>query len=399
VTLDPAGTRLGKRAEDRAKRRKQRRRLTAAGVAAVVVLLVLVTVVLVRNGGDGAGKAAGPVRTQRTLLLQIKGSDGTASASALLAHDPRTKSGVVVLVPPQVLPNGSCGNGQAFGKLLQSSAAATSRNTLGDLMGIIVDASWVLDGTTFTQLVDQLGGVQATVDAPVISGRNILLQQGPQLLTGANALLFATYLGPQEQEQLRLTRLQKVLAGILAKLPADPATVIKALGGGSVLSESPEAASALLAGLKQDDAAGNLQNRSLPVTPRASGNDDIHFGIDAAGTRSLVDDVLSDSVQPGARLSDNRVFVSNGVGTPGLNEQVRDKLVKAGFVCVGSNNALSFGVAKTQVLVPESSQDSAALGARVAKALGVPDSSVSSSTKIGTIADVVVIVGKDFPAK
>jgi len=36
---------------------------------------------------------------------------------------------------------------------------------------------------------------------------------------------------------------------------------------------------------------------------------------------------------------------------------------------------------------------SAALGARVAKALGVPSSSVLSSDGFGTIADVVVIIG------
>jgi anionic cell wall polymer biosynthesis LytR-Cps2A-Psr (LCP) family protein len=399
VTLDPAGTRLGRRASERAKRRKQRRRLTVAAAIAVVVLLVLVSVVLIRNGGDGGGKKVGVSRTQRTILLQVKGSDGTAVASALLAHDPKTKSGVVVLVPPEVLPNGSCGNGQAFGKLLQTASPATSRNTLADLMGIVIDGSWVLDGPTFSQLVDQLGGIGATVDAPVISGRTILLQQGPQQLSGANALLFATYLGPQEQEQTRLTRLQAVIAGLLAKLPADPVSVIGSLGGGAELSTTPASLSELLTGLATDDQAGNLQNRSLPVTPRASGNDDIHFGLNAAGTRSLVDDVLAGSILPGARLTDNRVFVSNGVGTPGLNEQVRDRLVKAGFVCVGSNNALSFGNDTTQVLVPESTEQSAALGARVAKAIGVPESSVHSSNKIGTIADVFVIVGKDFKAK
>jgi hypothetical protein len=399
VTQDPAGTHLGKRASERAKRRKQRRRLTVVGVVAVVALLVLVTVVLIRNGGEGGGTRAGYTRTQHTLLLQIKGSDGTAVGSALLAHDPKAKTGVVVLVPPEVLPNGSCGNGQPFGKLLQTASPATSRNTLADLMGIVIDGSWVLDATTFGQLVDQLGGIQATVDAPVLSGRTILLQQGLQQLSGANALLFATYLGPQEQEQTRLTRLQAVIAGLLAKLPATTETVVASLGGGSQLTTSPASAADLLQGLASDDAAGNLQNRSLPVTLRASGDEDIHFGLNAPETRSLVDEVLAGSILPGARLTDNRVFVSNGVGTPGLNEQVRDKLVKAGFVCVGSNNAQTFGNATTQVLVPESTEQSAALGERVAKAIGVPSSSVRTSNKIGTIADVFIIVGKDFSAK
>jgi hypothetical protein len=49
--------------------------------------------------------------------------------------------------------------------------------------------------------------------------------------------------------------------------------------------------------------------------------------------------------------------------------------------------------------VKDASAEGAALGARVAKALGVPGSSVMSSDQIGTIADVVVIIGRDFKAK
>jgi hypothetical protein len=66
------------------------------------------------------------------------------------------------------------------------------------------------------------------------------------------------------------------------------------------------------------------------------------------------------------------------------------------LVFVGSRNAPTFGYAKTQVLVKDATTEGAALGARVAKALGVPASSVAASDQIGMIADVVVIVGKDF---
>jgi anionic cell wall polymer biosynthesis LytR-Cps2A-Psr (LCP) family protein len=397
--LDPAGTRLGKRAELRDKRRKQRRRLASAGVAAVVVLLVLVTVVLIKNGGGSGHKPTAPVRTQRTLLLQVKAADGSAAASALLAHDPASGTGVVVLVPQQVLANVPGGGNVPFGKALQTATAAGSRNALADLMGVTIDGSWVLDGTTFGQLIDQVGGVQVTVDAAILSGRSVVLQPGAQRLSGAAALGYAGYLGDKEQEQTRLTRVQAVIEGFLTSMPKHVDAVIKALGGGSQASFDVGSLSNLLQGLKSDDAASNLQYRTLPVIPVTVGNDEIRFRIDATAARSLVDDVLAQSIPPGSRTEGNRVLVLNGVGTPGLGQKVRDKLVPAGFVFVGSRNAPNFGYAKTQVLVPAATTESAALGARVAQALGVPESSVQTSTQIGTIADVVVIVGRDFKAK
>ena len=83
----------------------------------------------------------------------------------------------------------------------------------------------------------------------------------------------------------------------------------------------------------------------------------------------------------------------NGVGTP-VGDAVRAKLVAADFVFVASRNAERFGYATTQVLVPEATPEARALGVRVAEALGVePD---VRQADLGTVADVVVIVGADF---
>jgi anionic cell wall polymer biosynthesis LytR-Cps2A-Psr (LCP) family protein len=399
VTLDPAGTRLGRRAVEREKRRKQRRRLALAGGLAVVVLLVLVTVVIVKNGGNGGGRVAEPVRTQRTLLVQVKAPDGTAEASALLAHDPASGSGAVVLVPQQVLVNVPGGGSVTFAKSLQSATTAGSRNALSDLMGVTVDGSWVLDEEAFGRLVQQVGALKVDVDVPVLAGRTVLLQPGAQSLTGAQALQYATYLAPGEQEQTRLTRLQAVLDALVNALPDKADSLVGSLGGGSQVSQSAAAVATVLKGLKADDEKNNLQYRTLPVIKVDSGNDDIRFRVDPAATRSLVDDVLAGSIPPGARAEGNRVLVLNGVGTPGLGEKVRAKLVPAGFVFVGSRNAPSFGYAKTQVLVKDASTAGAALGARVAQALGLPNAVVESSDQIGTIADVLVVVGRDFSDK
>lgn len=399
MTFDAPGNRLGRRAELRAKRRRQRRRLTAVGIGAVVLLLAFVTIVLVRTGGDSGKKVQDQKRTQRTVLLQVKAEDGTAVVSALLAHDGPSSSGAVVLVPPQVLVTVPGSGSTIFGKALGSGSAAGARNALEDLMGVTVDGSWVLDEAAFRRLIDQEGGVEVTVDVPVLQGRTVLIQQGTDRLDGTRALQFARYLAPGEQEQTRLARLQSVLDGIIAALPTSPATLIGSLGAGSVPSLSTSVLADVLQGLKKDDASSDLQYRSLPVILVATGNDEIRFRIDADATRALVDELLAQSVPASRRAEGNRVLVLNGVGTPGLGKKVRDKLVPAGFVFVASRNAREFNQCCTQVLVKDATAEGTALGNRVAKALGVPLTSVKSSDQIGTIADVVVIVGKDFNAK
>jgi hypothetical protein len=396
VTLDPLGSRpVGRRSARRAEQKRKRQRNTriVAGVAGLAVIGATIAFLATRGGDekkDDAGK-----RTQHTVLLQVQGTDGTAVVSALLAHDPKTTDGSVVLVPPQVIVSVPGFGSQAFGKALKSSAKG-SREALSDLMGVIVDGSWVLDRGTFGRLVDQEGGIQVDVDVTVMAGRVVVLQPGPQHLDGSHALAFATYLAPGEQEQTRLARQQTVLDGIVSALPKDTKSLLSSLGRGSTPSFLVTSLAEVLSGLKKDDAASQLQYRSLPVIKIDAGTDDTRFRIDAPATRGLVDELLAGSIPPGARAEGNRVLVLNGVGTPGLGEKVRAKLVPAGFVFVGSRNANTFGYAKTQVLVKDATAEGTALGARVARALGVPASSVMSSNQIGTIADVVVIVGRDF---
>jgi hypothetical protein len=364
MTFDPLRPAVGRRTARLAEQRRRRRRTTriVAAVVGVVVLAVAVVVVLGHTGGDKKKGAA--ARTQRTVLLQVKGTDGTAVASALLAHDPAVTEGSVVLVPPQVIVSVPGAGSQAFGRL-----------------------------------VDTLGGIEVDVDVPVLSGRTVLLQPGQQRVNGARALALGTYLAPGEQEQSRLARLQAVIDGIVGALPTDVRALIGSLGKGSASSVGVPVLADLLAGLKKDDGKEQLQYRSLPVIKVDAGTDETRFRVDADGTRSLVDELLAASVPAGVRSVGNRVLVLNGVGTPGLGEKVRARLVPAGFVFVGSRNANAFTYQQTQVLVKDATTQGAALGARVARALGVPASSVKVSDQIGTIADVVVIVGRDFKAR
>lgn len=395
MTEPPAGSRVGKRAELRAKRRKQRRRLVGGGVALFLVLVVAATVLLVKNGGKDSKHNAQAVRTQRTLLFQMKAADGTAASSALIAEDPKSGQGAVVLIQPQVIANVLGVATGDFSHTLVTGGVNGSRNALSDLMGVTIDGSWVVSEAAMARLVDSVGGVQVNVDAVVQHGRQILLNPGQQRLGGASAVAFATYLAPGEQEQTRLTRLQAVFDAVITHLPADTASLLGSLGSGSVTTQSTAIVADILQKLGKDDAKNNVQYQSLPVT-KVDVDENQRFRIDADADKQLVDNLLAQSIPPGARKSGNRVLVLNGVGTPGLSDKVRAKLVSKGFVFIGRGNAPHFGFTKTLVLVPAATQQSVDVGQSVARALGVSISQVQTTDEIGTIADVVVIVGSDF---
>jgi anionic cell wall polymer biosynthesis LytR-Cps2A-Psr (LCP) family protein len=368
------------------------------GVLAVVLVVVLAVKVFPLGDDSKAPAIAKQTRTQTTLLFQVQGESGDAIASALLAHDPAGRTGAAVLLPSQVIVTVPGTGALQLGRALKTVPPERSRSGVGDLLGVTVDAGWVIDVPTLARLVDSLGGVVADVDVPVVQSRVIVLNPGNQRLDGQHATAFLRYLAPGEQEQARLARLQEVLDGMLTALPRSTAqvgTVLAGLGARSNPSVPAPTLAAFLVGLAGDSRADALQYDTLPVIAIDPGNGVTSFRVDPDATRAVVDRLLAQSVPPGARQTGNRVLVLNGVGTPGIGEKVRGRLVPAGFVFVASRNNASFGVAQTKVLVKEATPEAQAVGEKVAKALGVPLDSVQTA-EIGAIADVVVVVGADF---
>ncbi len=392
--------RTGSRVAQRQAKRSKQRRLLALLLAIAVIVLAVATVALSRRDTPARATLPPQTRTQSTLFFQVQGESGAAVGSALMAHDPASRSGAVVLVPPQVIVTVPGTGTLQLGRALRSVPSERSRSALADLMGVTVDAGWVINIPTLAALIDKLGGVRVDVDVPVIAGQTVVLSPGGQVLDGANATQFLRYLATGEQEQSRLARLQEVIDGLLAALPTATGQVtdtLSRLGNRSDSSLPAPQLAAFLVGLAGDTKNDQVQYDTLPVIPIDPGDGVTSFRLDAPATQSLVDRLLAQSVPPGVRATGNRVLVLNGVGTPGLGEKVRAKLVPAGFVFVGSRNNATFGVARSRVLVKDSSAEAQALGARLAKALGLPADAVQTAD-LGSIADAIVVVGGDFRA-
>jgi len=391
-------------------RRRRRRRRVAAALALVLVASGTAVAVAQLHAPTPARPApvqAAPVgRTQTTVLFALTsaagapGGDG-ASESALLAADPAAGTGSVALLPARVVASVP-GRGQLpLGRAVSVRDQAAGIATVADLLGVTVDGGWRLTPEALAALVDRLGGVQLDVNADVVLGGALVLRAGVgQRLDGTAAVRYAQYAAPDEDETARLARLQAVLAAVIAALPADRARLaaaLVALGGGSESTLRPDRLATVLHTLAA--AAGGAAGpvfAILPVVSLDTGSGTSAYRVDGPGLSSYVASNLAASRAPGSGRDGVRVFVYNGTFAYGVGSAARDKLVAAGMSFVGSRNEATPGRATSVVLVPDGSPASRAAGERVAKALGLPGSSVRVADGPQDVADVVVLAGSDL---
>jgi LytR_cpsA_psr family/LytR cell envelope-related transcriptional attenuator len=374
----------------------------------VAVLLVLALVVgagalaLARRAGradPGGGRAQ--VAAPQRLLAVVLVTGGQLTGLSLLASG--GGDGQQVLVPSRLLLDVPGAGRMSMAQALAVGDGAPT-SAVADALGVRVAGTWVLDAGSLARLVDRLGGVDVDVDVDVpASGRvgaAILVPAGTRRLTGAQAAAYAGLLVAQEPEAARLARQQRVITALLAALPAADAerrALLAALPGGPT-GAGLGVTAAVTGGLRTAAAAGSLASTVVPVTEIDSGGAVPAYGLDTAGAARLTRERLAGVAiaEPvGGRV---RVLVQNGVGTPGLGEVARARLVAAGLRYVGGGNVAGFGVADTVVLLPDAASEQRARGLAVARALGLDERALRVSDSAPTIADVVVVLGRDFRA-
>jgi len=238
------------RRELRAERRRQRRRrFGAAGIAAIVVVVVVVLGVggfFVHRATSGTSTPTDP---QTTLLVSLQGSDGTAIASMLGAHDVKHKQGLELLVPSRLITD-VCGFGsQQFGQIIAlPRGTPLAQQALSQVLGgVTVDGSWLLSTQQLARLVDTVGGVTVDVDVDVersLPGgtTQVVVPAGKgQHLNGANAVAFATYQASGEDAAAVLSRFQTVFQAVANRLPAKAAATQRVLTAAGVHATLPMA--------------------------------------------------------------------------------------------------------------------------------------------------------------
>lgn len=406
------------------------RRWVAAAVAAVVVLAGGVAVVLNRGGADVEAATGASAASQQAIVVAFSLSEQAAKAGRVPA--PAKKKGSKaqpVGVQPQAgdvtgLSLLAAGGGSAQQVLVPSrlllavpgsGRVPMSRSLAGDAeapgealtdaLEVKVDATWTLDSTALAALVDRVGGVVVDVDTDVTKGTQVgaavLVGAGPQQkLAGAQAALFAQFLGTDEPEAARLARQDQVLRAVLTALPDDPARIRTILGDlpGAPTGAELKAVSDVVGASRLAAASNQLASTVLPVREIDAGGTSVAYGLDDKAAGELVDSRLAGARLPVASVGRVRVLVQNGVGAPGLGDSARSKLLAAGLRYVAGGNVPGFGQKRTVVLLRDASSGSRERGMAVARALGLGESSLRISETAPTIADVVVILGQDYAA-
>jgi hypothetical protein len=389
------------------RKRQQRKRIGLAGGAAIGAGILIVGGLVFFGVHEAVKDSGGETKTQSTVLLQLQAPDGTAAASVLLAHDSSTSQGVEVLVPPRVLVD-VCGfNERSFGDILSLPGGdVASRQALSTMLGnMTIDGSWVLPEAQFARFLDHLPsrGITADVDVDVVQrtgggGGRVLVPAGnDRHLSGTQAVEYATYTTSGNADaEAQLARLQHVVDGMAAALPTTEtgiAASLRSLGAGGGSSLGANRLASLLAGFAAaEKTTGNLLPTDLPVTLIDAGGAPA-YRVDTAGAKRLVSSSFAESLPTGAATPRPTVELLNGVGAPGLVSLACPRLATHHLAYAGSRNAANFNYARSIVEVPTARTD---LGYAVAKALGLPASDVRRTAENQTVADVIVILGRDF---
>jgi hypothetical protein len=323
-------------------------------VAAVVgaVAPKVVPAVLPGAGDDLAPGVAPPDQLVVAWTVRLEEAPG-ATFVAILASG--VKPPVIVAVPADVTINvpgqgiGTVGEAAAGGDVGLVSVA------LENLIGVRMDGS--VDSTTaeLQAAVDALGTIEVA-DEP---------------MAGAQVIQYLTTQQPGALPDERFLRWQDVLQGIREGVAANPAAV----------TGFPEPLRPVL-------AAGSPEPMALYALPVV----DLGAGLlrpDEEGLEALVEDLFV----PHAG-DEVLIVVLNGVGRPGVGEEVARILVPEGYRLMSAGNANTFDVKETKII--SSSEEDLAAAERARALLGV--GRVFMGFQPAGLADLTIVVGQDFVA-
>lgn len=377
--------------------------LVLVGVLLVVVLLVLLVVLVVGlvRAGDDAEAVTPPTDApaQQTLAITLADADDGVAAAAILGVDAARVS--TLLLPPDLLLTVA-----DAGEVSLSQAAALGPDSvergIEDTLGMRVDATVLLQPAQLATLVDGVGGVVVDVSQEVVTDDVVVTAREDQRLTGAQAVAYAGLSVEGEPTEARLARFGEVLTGVLTALPADAPAAGQTLDTAQV-SAAPidPAAGTSLAGILSSAAdraaAGNLEAAVLPTQVLSAGGAELR-GVDDEAAQAELAGRFAGALLPVAAVGEVQVEVRNGVGTPGLASQARDRLVAAGLRYSGGGNAAEFGQPDTVVLVASQEAADRDQGEAVALALGLSTDVLQVNSQAMVDTDVVVVLGEDFAA-
>ena len=348
----------------RAARARAYRRRRAATAAGGLVLVAAIAFGVTRLGGtpdrDPGGRTdASSGAAAELLALEVVGTDRPLLSLVGTASQDRPASFFTI---PEDLTMTVPGQGEATATQIAGDSPETMRIALSNTFGVWADHYAVLDLAGLAAAVDRAGGIR--VQVPGFYSTDVGdLGPGSTRLGGDQV---AALLAARDDDGE--ARWAAVVQGMLREpLGLDPVEIVETSGLGGVRRVLRGAAGAGLTLFPTQTVAATVVIPSQPALDQQVAT--------AFGASLPVP-----------------VIVENGVGTPGLGEDVAAILLPEGFRIALSRNAQPFGFERTRVVA--NGEDAVADARRIADALGVGRVGVSQVPS--GIGDITIIVGEDF---
>lgn len=399
----------------RARRGRRRHRLRRAAGLLVAAVVAVGTVV---GAGRLVAPSPEPAEAPPTVPSPVDPADpqpavvlatydeeqpaAGASRIAVLAYDRARERGTILLVPSSTVTDipghGLLEIGRAYG----FGAGPLLDASLDNLLGVDLDHVAGVSRQGWAALLDRVGGltvdVRERLDAPAADGGvEVRFQPGEQFLDGQRLAELLTLDAAGQSELDALARTQHVLVALLDRLHAEPELLERAFADGAPMLDTaaPGAVAEVLGLLADARARSALSTVTLPVSP--IGGEDETYRVDAERAEALAAERLSGSRPATVADAGRALQILNGNGTPGIGQEVAERLVPAGYRVVLTGNADRFDHPTTRIVVYEDSPEQLEVARDIRDRLGVGEVELSGSPQ--SVVDVTVVVGRDFPAR
>ncbi|HVM20943.1 MAG TPA: LCP family protein [Egibacteraceae bacterium] len=404
----------GPRQVRRARRRRRQRQAGVVFLAAVALVGAIIGAsaligAALRTPGTAPAATPGPgapAPEQDTLLLvrHGRGDSGPARGITLLASTPETGDAVVLFVPVGTLVDIPGFGLDRLALAHQYGGTALVEASVENLLGIDIDHVAGASPSGLAALLERTGGLELEVDERLVQrGRDgsaeVRFEVGTQFLDGERLVEYWGFRQDGESELDTFPRQQAVWTQLLADADADAAEELVGDGAPQLdTSADADFLQDMVTRLAQAQSADALQYLVLPVSPFGGADADgaATYRSPADGVRQLVQGPLAGSVPAGGGPEAVRVQVLNGVGTPGIGQEVDRRLEGAGMRIVLTDNARSFDFTETLILLYREDERSLEAARTVQEQLGVGTIQISRQPQ--SVVDLTIVVGADFEA-
>lgn len=318
--------------------------------------------------------------------------------AALLIVDPPAERSAVMYVPSLTAAEVPGRGPRALADAYATGGISLLRLSAENLLGVRVDRHLELSDRDALALLRGIAPLQVDVPGEVRvpsdeGDTEIVFPAGMQGLE-ADELVSLLYRTGEEGDPISLgPRHLAVWTSMFRAAAEDPERIEAALGNAVPAfrrsDDEPEEIVGFLASFLEE-RSNPPALRSLPVSPLEVPGDSLYVA-EEDEVEAFVTDLAGEDLAFGELT---RVQILNGVGRPGLGQDVAERLIGKGFKVSLTGNARSLDHRATLIITYDPSSEGQARAARAQELLGVGEVQVSVQEQ--GIVDLTIVIGRDF---